>query len=603
MVTFSAASLIIPGRSCLAAGSPPSVDAGAAATLAFPAKDLTLFGHVMDPEDDPLVVTWTLASGPAAVGFSAPHAPTTTVTFTTTGMYLIDLAVSDGTSTVTSRRQVTVKPASSQTAFYVDPTVRGQGDGTAEAPWRSFEDGNPRQTAQWNAINRALATNDVIIYFSARQAGSDVAEEIRGAVRVLRTDKSNHRLTLDGMSKSNTNDSTPAWVDYTGPHKMRLRMTRGCCFSVGWDDDVPRDYITIRGFEVTGSGARVFWGGSHSVLEYMWVHDITTLGATVQFTAAVSEYPDCQDLGKRHAITLRKNLIERGIGEGIYLSGNYLLKKDGGCPSYGNTHSDILIEGNTIRDAGIHGEQGDGIDLKAGLTNVTVRDNLIVSTHDASGDDGGNGIVTLGTFASARTDYLLERNRILNVVGSGMELGNLHGAVIRNNIIANSAADGIHLSGETGFTNDTVQFYNNTIYGNRGSGIDITYATGTITLRNNLVIGNGSGGDAWEIGSPISSDYNLWAPSMASYAEGTHSLVHASSTGIMVNPAGGDFSLTSTSPARGKGVNLSSTDNLAAGTTWFNNDFGDTLRAPGTAWDIGAYVFGNGQPAPTAVPR
>jgi hypothetical protein len=555
---------------------------------------LTLFGHATDPEDDPLAVTWTLVSGPAAVRFSAPHALTTTATFSAAGTYLIELGISDGTTTVTSPVQVTVRPASSQTAFYVDPTSSGPGDGTAEAPWKSFEDGNPHQTSQWHVINRALASNDVIIYFSARQARSDAAEEIRGAVRVLRTDKSTHRLTLDGMSKYNTNDARPSWGDYTGPHKMRLKMTRGCCFSIGWDDDVHRDYITIRGFEATGSGARVFWGGSHVVLENMWVHDITTLGATVLFSAAVSEYPNCRDLGKSQAITVRNNLIERGIGEGIYIAGNYLFERDGGCPAYGNTHSDILIEGNTIRDAGINGEQGDGIDLKAGLTNVTVRNNLILSTHDASGDDGGNGIVTLGTFASAKTNYLIERNRILKVVGSGMLLGNLHGAVIRNNVIADSAVDGIHLSGEAGFNNDSVQLYNNTIYGNTDAGIDISHATGVVTLRNNLVVGNGSGGDSWDISGGLSSDYNLWAPSVANFAEGRHSIVQTSTAGIMVNPAGGDFHLMPASPAIGKGLELCSRDNLAPGSTWFNADFDNTVRPQSAAWDIGAYGFGIG---------
>ena len=90
------------------------------------------------------------------------------------------------------------------------------------------------------------------------------------------------------MSKYNTNDSNPSWTDYTGSNKMRLNMTGGCCISIGWDDDVQRDYITIRGFEVTGSGARIRWGGSYSVLENMWVHDVTSLGATVQFNEAVA---------------------------------------------------------------------------------------------------------------------------------------------------------------------------------------------------------------------------------------------------------------------------------------------------------------------------
>src|SRR2546429_4734976 len=103
--------------------APPVVDAGPARVIAFPAKDLTLFGHATDPNNDPLTVQWTLTSGPAPVGFSAPWALATTVSFTATGTYTFQLAASDGTSTVTSSTTVTVNSASSQTAFYVDPTV------------------------------------------------------------------------------------------------------------------------------------------------------------------------------------------------------------------------------------------------------------------------------------------------------------------------------------------------------------------------------------------------------------------------------------------------------------------------------------------------
>src|SRR5262249_1675232 len=207
----------------------------------------------------------------------------------------------------------------------------------------------------WNTINAALASNNVIIYFSARQAGADISETMPGQVWINRSDTSTHRLTLDGMSKYNTNDSTPSWAAYTGSNKFQITMTSDCCVSIGWDDDVKRNYITIRGFEVTGSGARIVWGGSQTVLEYLWVHDITTLGATVAHSGAVSGYPECADLGKVTGVTVRKNTIERGIGEGIYIAGNYLLTEYGGCPSYGNTHHDILIEGNSVTDAGING--------------------------------------------------------------------------------------------------------------------------------------------------------------------------------------------------------------------------------------------------------
>src|SRR6266850_1849817 len=212
----------------VAAGSPPVVDAGPAKVIAFPAKDLTLFGHATDPDNDSLTVQWTLTNGPAAVSFSAAWALTTTVTFTTAGTYTFQLAVSDGTFNVTGSTTVTVNAASSQTAFYVDPTYTGTlQTGSAETPWTTLvEDNNASWRQQWTTINDALATAPVIIYFSARTAESDIAEQLTGSVRLSRTDKSSNRLTLDGMSKYNTDDVTPSWVDYTGTSKMRIRVTR-----------------------------------------------------------------------------------------------------------------------------------------------------------------------------------------------------------------------------------------------------------------------------------------------------------------------------------------------------------------------------------------
>src|SRR5262245_41240986 len=85
MLGPAAVLLFVPVESVLAAGSPPAIDAGPNKVLAFPAKDLTLFGHATDPENDLLTVAWTMTSGPASVRFSAPWALATTVTFTTIG--------------------------------------------------------------------------------------------------------------------------------------------------------------------------------------------------------------------------------------------------------------------------------------------------------------------------------------------------------------------------------------------------------------------------------------------------------------------------------------------------------------------------------------
>jgi len=592
--------LLVPVESVLAAGSPPVVDAGPNKILAFPAKDLTLFGHASDPETDPLTIAWTMTSGPATVTFSAPWALATTVTFATTGVYTFQLAVSDGTSVVTRSVTATVNPASSQTAFYVDPTYVGAGIGTAASPWSSFHDGNPSYTAQWNAINSALASSDVIVYFSARKAGSDTPEEIVGTVNVKRTDTSTHRLTLDGMSKYNTNDSAPSWLDYAGTSKMRIRGNRTngnpVYFSLGWYDADPFyqqwnggrggkfDYVTMRGFEITGVSGRVTWGGSYSVLEYIWSHDVTDEGAAVQFAAAVTDYPDCVDMGRSHDITVRNILVERVHSEALYMAGTYLLTQFAGCPSYGNTHSDILIENNTIRFSGQNGGEGDGIDLKAGLMNITVRGNLVQNSAGGT----AHGLVAEGVF-TGRTNYLFEGNRIFNGNGSGISMTGQNGTVVRNNIIQGMQGAGIRSAAMGSFGCSNVEVHNNTVYNNMGSGISIT-ATNGIKLSNNLVVGNGSGGTS-SGSSNISSDYNLWAPSNATWSDGTHSIIQTSTAGITANPAGGDFHLISGSPAVDRGVNLSATGFAVA--------VDGILRPQGTAWDIGAYEFGANPSSPS----
>ena len=100
--------------------------------------------------------------------------------------------------------------------------------------------------------------------------------------------------------------------------------------------------------------------------------------------------------------------------EELYIAATYLLTQWGGCPSYGNTHSDILIENDTIRFPGQNGGEGDGIDLKAGLTNVTVRGNVVQNSFG----DTVHGVVAEGV-CNGRTNYLFEGNQLFNGNGSG----------------------------------------------------------------------------------------------------------------------------------------------------------------------------------------
>jgi hypothetical protein len=94
-----------------AGNTAPTVEAGAAQTITLP-QTATLVGTASD-DGNPvppgaLTTTWSLASGPAAVTFSAPTALTTTVTFSVPGVYTIRLSAFDGEATTSDDVIVTV---------------------------------------------------------------------------------------------------------------------------------------------------------------------------------------------------------------------------------------------------------------------------------------------------------------------------------------------------------------------------------------------------------------------------------------------------------------------------------------------------------------
>ncbi len=565
-------------------GSSLSVDAGPDQLLAFPATDLTLFGNANGSGNAPVPVEWTVVSGPAPVAFSAPGGLTTTATFSAAGTYVLRLTARSGDSEAASTVTVAVNPASSQRAFYVDPDYTGEGDGSELRPWRALV--SSADGPQWSAVNQALAHGPVIVYFSAREAAVDASEETTDEVNVLRTDRTTNRLTLDGMSKYNTNDERPSWADYAGPRKLRIRILRGS-LSIGChgtEPQYPMHYVTMRGFEVTGSSGRVTFGGDHTVVEHMYIHDITAIGANLQFHGSV-ESDGTETFGRLTNIAIRNNVIERGEGEGIYISGNYRTKAYGGWPEYGNSHTDILIEHNTIREAGLNGGEGDGIDVKTGVHGVTIRGNVIEHLHPMPGIAG---IICEGVFGDARSDCLIEGNRICGA-GTGIGFGAQNGITVRNNVVSNCAHGGVSAWGEPELLNRDVRIYNNTIYAN-GRGIGIGGCRGVL-VENNLVFDNdrlrSDGGyqlTSYD-SSDIASDYNLFsAPGPEpGWPEGPHSIIVTDISRLAADLPMRDLRLAASSPAIDGGKDLS-----ALGLRW---DCDAVPRPQGAAWDIGAYEW------------
>ncbi|MCP5016448.1 MAG: hypothetical protein GY938_14470 [Ketobacter sp.] len=87
----------------------PTVDAGADAVLVLPDNQVALTGSVTDDGlSGSLDLEWSVISGPDTVSFSAPGSASTTATFTTAGVYVLQLQADDSEFVAADSITVTV---------------------------------------------------------------------------------------------------------------------------------------------------------------------------------------------------------------------------------------------------------------------------------------------------------------------------------------------------------------------------------------------------------------------------------------------------------------------------------------------------------------
>jgi hypothetical protein len=396
------------------------------------------------------------------------------------------------------------------TRFYVDPDWAGEETGAPETPWVRLTE------AAWDRINGTLAHNDVTIHFSAREADADTNETTTSPLSILRTDQSEHRLTLDGMSQYNTDDGRPSWSEYTGDSRFHIAAD----YPIGSNKGTKRSYVTVRGFDVVaGTGGRGgqgihYWGGDHVVIEHCRItkHPDVAHGPGIIFGYAwqadgTPENGGCTDL------VIRNNVVHNTYGEGIYIGGSHDVDRP--------AHRNVTIEGNTVYDVAVYGGEGDAIDIKDGSSNVVIRGNTLYMTEPGASRDGiamsGGGII--------------EGNFIYHFGRAGITLGtywNAHacrdGTVIRNNIIVHTGGNpqyswdyGIIVAGsDDGDQYTNMGIYNNTICGVQtdreggGSGLSIQrQAVGARVLNNIVYSSAGLDFDA-EDGCLAEHDHNLY---------------------------------------------------------------------------------------------
>ena len=454
------------------------------------------------------------------------------------------------------------------TDFYVDADVSsGTHDGSA---------GNPWQTINWTSVNTALASANVTIYFSCREASSDTSDT-HNEITLNRSQGATggpFRLTLDGMTKWNTNDSSPSWMDYGGlPTRDTPKakpVNQGSQWAIGWGQNpiIPAmDYITLRGFETTGSFGRfrLEGGGSHFIIEYNYVHDVTDGGPGMQFNAggyAYSTGPTIINptgvctLRISHLsddVIFRYNKIVRTVDENLYFGGNGEDHSGNGfdCPG----HSNIQFIGNTLADpaVGFAGE-GDCFDLKNGVRNITYSGNIV-------GPCWRNGIPLQGAAVSYQPQTVLVEGNIVHDTNTSGGTGAITLIVtwttvpstvtIRNNIVYNgviTANDGSSNTDGDG-AKYNVNIYNNTL---DGSVAYLKYINGVSSVQNNIVLAGGFNPVILyeQVTGAFTDDYNATYTGGGA-SRGAHSIALTSGqvAALFVDEPGRDYRLASTSSA------------------------------------------------------
>ena len=374
--------------------------------------------------------------------------------------------------------------AQAQTVYYVDPDWTGATNGTAAEPWTQV-----RGNAQWNVIDAALGTGDVIIYFSAREATVDRDQATDINIQFRRASTSNYRVTLDGQSQYNTNDQAPAWQPYTGTSRFTIITDKNPFTthnsSTPWE---PRYNYTVRGFQFhkTTSGQVMYTSNSHNAI--IEQNEISGGGVALIVAEASRKRTPPQFSSN---MTIRENYLHSFNSEGIYVNG---WKEGEGAPnewlgSNGMAGDGFLIANNLIAVRGSPTGESDGIDLKDGLQNVIIRGNQITA-------DPGLGVVAIVTNSTAT----IEQNFIYNWGGQGISMGhfyritpNRRDAIVRNNVVVNVAKKGILVKGNTDASAD--QWTNCTIANNvvhnvhssPGLAIELQNALSDVNLYNNIV--------------------------------------------------------------------------------------------------------------------
>jgi purple acid phosphatase-like protein/calcineurin-like phosphoesterase family protein/pectate lyase-like protein/fibronectin type III domain protein len=461
-------------------------------------------------------------------------------------------AVSALVAANTSAQSTSVPPtarAAATPAYYVDtnhPSASDSNPGTEALPWKTIQ----------KAANTLVAGDTVYIkqgtytgLVSPKNSGSASAWITYSAYL-----GHEHKAILDGSAFEIRGKN---YIKVSG---LRIQNVTG---AIGVDRGIyvlgPSSNITLSGnhtYNTKSSGISIWgvpWGDDPNVYGYKAITNLIIENNKVENCVTPGGYDEC--------ITLANGV------DTFEIRGNHIFNGNDGCCG------------------------GEGIDVKNGVSNGKIYRNEIYNFHKIAIylDAGGSG----GSYAAGwlRNIDIFENYVRDTSKGTGISVvsegpGNIDGIKVYNNLVTNSGGDGILLykhpweQGTAVIKN--VTFINNTTYNNGlmpvhgGGGVRINHPTAqNVIVRNNIAYKN--------------QDFQILADPAAPGTLVDHNLT---TDPHFVNEAAKDFRLKSTSPA----INAGSST-LASAT-----DYDGVPRPQGSAFDIGAYEFGESVPPSDTTP-
>lgn len=415
--------------------------------------------------------------------------------------------------------------------FHVDrahPQANDANPGTASLPWKTIQHAADLLNPGDRAIVHAGTYSEQVTVTRSGMPGREIVIEAAAGESV----------TIDGSSL--------LLDEWTGLLQV-----------------LDTSWVTVRGFDVVSSGP---WGTNTGIQVERSSHVVVERNHTALTSSSGIQVWECAD------VLVADNEVEQGMTAGAASRNEHL--------TIGRT-TRFEVRGNQVHDGGA--VRGEGIVPKDGSSYGRIRHNVV---HHVQG---------VGIYVDAWTEHThhieIDANRVHDVDGEGITLASEQGGLLEAIRVTNNASWhnrwlGIAVSSccIASHPMSDLRIENNSVGGNGWSGWGGGISQGNdqasgLVLRNNAVAGNLSFEIAFEGIDPADAaiDHNLidgW--------DGYPGELCGDSCRIgdplWIDPAGGDFRISATSPAIDQGSSGGAPSDDLEGTT----------RPTGNGVDIGA---------------